>query len=250
MVPVLGVASAAVLVTGAWSATAVAAGATVGVDSTPSFGTVLTDAQGFALYTFGSDHNGMSSCTGTCAQVWPALTVPAGTTPSAGPGVTGTVASVLESNGTYQVTYDGSPLYTFASDSSPGQVSGNGVGGFSVVKVAAAPAPSAPTTAVPAPTVTGTAPTTAAPGPVAAASGSTTSPASSPGAPATSPGTASAPSPVQPRAAAATGSLAFTGPGDGLRWTAVAGAGLVVVAIPLVILAGGRRAGRRSPVVG
>ena len=79
------------------------------------------DAEGFALYTFPSDHNGMSTCTGACVSVWPALTVPAGTTPTAGTGVTGTVASVLQANGTYQVTYNGSPLYTFVGRHAAGR---------------------------------------------------------------------------------------------------------------------------------
>jgi hypothetical protein len=41
---------------------------------------------------------------------------------------------VKEANGTDQVTYNGSPLYTFVQDSSD-HVTGQGVAGFSVVKV-------------------------------------------------------------------------------------------------------------------
>src|SRR5579864_7073843 len=137
------VALAAVTFAAALSSASVASGATatVGVGTTSNFGPVLTNAAGFALYTFPQDVNGMSKCTGACASVWPALTVPAGTTPTAGSGVTGTVAAVLQANGTYQVTYNGSPLYTFVGDTAAGQVTGNGVGGFAIVKVAAAPPP-------------------------------------------------------------------------------------------------------------
>jgi predicted lipoprotein with Yx(FWY)xxD motif len=107
--------------------------------ATTSMGKVLVNATGMALYTYGPDHGGaQSTCTGTCIQAWPPLTVPAGTTPSAGPGVTGTLGTSKQSNGDLQVTYDGDLLYTFLSDTSPGQVTGNGVAGFSVVKVAAA----------------------------------------------------------------------------------------------------------------
>ncbi len=127
------------------SSVGAASGATVDTATSTNFGTVLVDAQGFALYTFSSDHGGISSCTTGCATIWPALTVPPGTTPTAGPGVTGTVAATLQPNGTDQVTYNGSPLYTFVSDTTPGQVSGNGVGGFSVVQVAAAPPATTPT---------------------------------------------------------------------------------------------------------
>jgi predicted lipoprotein with Yx(FWY)xxD motif len=85
-----------------------------------------------ALYTL----NPGQTCTGTCAQAWPPLTVATGTTPTAGPGVTGTLAT-QQTNGALVVTYNGAALYTFTSDSSPGQVTGNGVAGFSVAKVSA-----------------------------------------------------------------------------------------------------------------
>jgi predicted lipoprotein with Yx(FWY)xxD motif len=100
-----------------------------------TFGMVLTNAQGFTLYTFPSDHNGISSCTGACVPIWPALTVPNGTTPTEGPGVTGNVSAVLQPGGADQVTYNGSPLYTFVGDTSPGQATGNGVGGFKVAQL-------------------------------------------------------------------------------------------------------------------
>ncbi len=55
------------------------------------------------------------------------MTVPAGEEPSAGDGVDGTVATVERDDGTVQVTYDGFPLYTYANDSGPGDVSGHGI---------------------------------------------------------------------------------------------------------------------------
>lgn len=51
-----------------------ATGAAVDVGTNATYGAILTDAQGFALYTSSSDNGGMSSCTGPCASVWPALT--------------------------------------------------------------------------------------------------------------------------------------------------------------------------------
>jgi predicted lipoprotein with Yx(FWY)xxD motif len=119
--------------------------ATVKTASTANFGTILVNSQGMALYTLNTDHGGQSTCTGSCAQAWPALTVPSGTTPTGGSGVTGTLGTSAQSNGTLQVTYNGALLYTFTSDS-PGQVTGNGVVGFSVVKVSASPAGAAGTT--------------------------------------------------------------------------------------------------------
>jgi predicted lipoprotein with Yx(FWY)xxD motif len=240
------VALAGVTFVAAVSSASVAAAATgtVDVGTSANFGTVLTNAQGFALYTFPSDVNGMSKCTGACAQVWPALTVPAATTPSAGSGVTGTVAAALQANGTYQVTYNGSPLYTFVGDTSAGQVAGNGVGGFAVVKVAAAPAP--PTTGPPptsAPTSVATPPSTPAPvsptpSPTTASTGSaaTASPAPAPG-PATA---AASGAPSSPASSAPTGAtaaapttLAATGFGTGLQWLVALGMTLIALSIVL-----------------
>jgi len=112
--------------------------ATVKVSSDASLGKILVNSAGLALYTYGPDkgHGGMSMCTGGCLSAWPALTVPAGTNPTGGTGVGGTLSSVMQANGAEQVTYDGLPLYTFAQDT-PGQVTGNGVGGFSVAKASA-----------------------------------------------------------------------------------------------------------------
>jgi len=119
-----------------------AASATVKSAST-SKGTILENSAGMPLYTLAAG----TSCTGACATAWPALTVPAGTTPKAGSGVTGTLGTSMQAGGTLQVTYNGKALYTFLSDS-PGQVTGDGIAGFSVAKVSAASgASSTPTTA-------------------------------------------------------------------------------------------------------
>ena len=109
--------------------------ATVKTAQNSNFGTILVTSDGKALYTFGADHGGQSACSGPCAAAWPALTVASGATPTAGPGVTGTLGTSAQSNGTVQVTYNGALLYTFANDQTPGQVNGNNVANFSVVKV-------------------------------------------------------------------------------------------------------------------
>ena len=82
---------------------------------------VLTNAQGFTLYWFAPDTPTRSTCYGTCAGYWPPVTG----SPSAGPGVTGTLATISRSDGTTQVTYDGHPLYTYVGDTAPGQAFGN-----------------------------------------------------------------------------------------------------------------------------
>jgi predicted lipoprotein with Yx(FWY)xxD motif len=85
--------------------------------------TVLTNANGFTLYWFVPDTATRSNCTGTCAGYWPPVTG----TPSAGPGVPGSLGTIKRSDGTTQVTYNGHPLYTYVGDTAPGQAFGNGL---------------------------------------------------------------------------------------------------------------------------
>jgi predicted lipoprotein with Yx(FWY)xxD motif len=85
--------------------------------------TVVTNAQGFTLYSFAPDTATASKCTGTCAQIWPPVTGPA----AAGQGVTGTLGTISRSDGSKQATYDGHPLYTYTADTAPGQAKGNGI---------------------------------------------------------------------------------------------------------------------------
>jgi predicted lipoprotein with Yx(FWY)xxD motif len=118
-----------------------AAGVTIGTAKSASFGTVLTGPSGLTLYTFAGP------CTGDCATEWPPLT---GTgQPMAGPGVTGQLGTTTRADGSTQVTYGGVPLYYWEGDKKAGDVTGDGIDGFSVATVGgtgAAPAasPAAP----------------------------------------------------------------------------------------------------------
>jgi predicted lipoprotein with Yx(FWY)xxD motif len=112
-----------------------ATGGVVVGTATTSLGVVLAAPNGFTLYTRSGDSANTSSCTAGCLAAWPALTVPAGGTASAGTGVTGTVGTFTRADdGTTQVTYKGLPLYFWKSDPKPGDVTGQGIGGFSVAK--------------------------------------------------------------------------------------------------------------------
>lgn len=80
------------------------------------------------VYTFSNDkaNSGTSACTGGCLTKWPALTVSAGTKPTAGSGVTGMLGTFTRTdNGTLQVTYNGLPLYFYSGDKAPGDTNGN-----------------------------------------------------------------------------------------------------------------------------
>jgi predicted lipoprotein with Yx(FWY)xxD motif len=90
------------------------------------YGRILTDAKGFALYTYTADNPGGSGCTGSCLVLWPPLVLPAGAAqPVAGAGVA-QLASISRPEG-LQVTYQGHPLYTYLDDRQPGQVTGQDV---------------------------------------------------------------------------------------------------------------------------
>jgi predicted lipoprotein with Yx(FWY)xxD motif len=95
-----------------------------------SLGKVLTDADGFTLYTFKNDtaNSGASACNGGCASAWPPATVSG--TPAAPAEATGDVGTITRDDGTMQATYNGLPLYRFANDTAPGQTNGEGVAGL------------------------------------------------------------------------------------------------------------------------
>jgi predicted lipoprotein with Yx(FWY)xxD motif len=88
------------------------------------------------LYTFDKDtaNSGTSACTAACIRTWPALTVPTGSTPSAGSGAAGKIGTIARPDtGALQVTYNGLPLYFFSGDQAAGD--SNGVyTGWSAVK--------------------------------------------------------------------------------------------------------------------
>ena len=84
---------------------------------------LLTNSRGLTVYWFAPDTSTKSACYGDCAAYWPPVTG----TPSAGPGVTGTLGTINRTDGTRQATYDGHPLYTYIGDHAPGTASGNNV---------------------------------------------------------------------------------------------------------------------------
>ena len=83
--------------------------------------TVLANAKGLTLYSFAPDTATRSACYGSCAVYWPPVTGPV----TAGPGITGKLATIKRSDGSIQATYDGHPLYTYVGDSAAGQANGN-----------------------------------------------------------------------------------------------------------------------------
>ncbi|MGH2607025.1 MAG: COG4315 family predicted lipoprotein [Anaerolineales bacterium] len=93
-----------------------------------SLGLILVDSEGFALYILTSDTPNSSSCSGGCAQNWPPVLVVGEVIPGA--ALDPVLIGMLDrGGGVIQVTYAGWPLYRFAGDDAPGEVTGQGRGG-------------------------------------------------------------------------------------------------------------------------
>ncbi len=85
---------------------------------------------GFSLYVFDNDANdsgldgtGDSDCNGGCAVTWPPVFADAGATPG------GNFSLVNRDDGSRQWAFKAEPLYFFANDVAPGDVTGDEVGG-------------------------------------------------------------------------------------------------------------------------
>jgi predicted lipoprotein with Yx(FWY)xxD motif len=118
---------AAVLVAAA-ATFAAGSGASAGARATltvrsSSYGSILFDGRGRALYAFTRDRRGGSSrCYGACARAWPVYF--SGGRLVAGKGVKRSlIGTTKRRDGRRQITYNGRPLYYYVGDKSPGQVS-------------------------------------------------------------------------------------------------------------------------------
>jgi len=94
-----------------------------------TLGAFVVNANGFALYRFDKDTTkpSKSNCVDECTKTW---------TPVIATGRTMVseldarlVGTVTRADGSTQVTFAGSPLYTFTGDRAPGRTSGQGKGG-------------------------------------------------------------------------------------------------------------------------
>jgi predicted lipoprotein with Yx(FWY)xxD motif len=92
--------------------------------SSSSLGEILTDESGNTLYLFVPDGAGPSVCNDDCAAAWPPLTESVTAGDGADSALLGTAA---RDDGTEQATYNGWPLYYFASDAEAGDTNGQGL---------------------------------------------------------------------------------------------------------------------------
>ena len=83
-----------------------------------SYGRILFDGRGFALYAFTRDTAGRSACTSACAKAWPPYIVTGRA--SAGRAVKASLLGRIRRNdGSLQATYAGKPLYYYIGDRKP-----------------------------------------------------------------------------------------------------------------------------------
>ena len=86
-----------------------------------SFGPILFDGRGFALYAFTADPRKRATCYGDCARAWPPYIVTR--RPGAGRGTRASlIGTTRRSDGKLQATYAGRPLYYYVGDTAPGVV--------------------------------------------------------------------------------------------------------------------------------
>jgi predicted lipoprotein with Yx(FWY)xxD motif len=87
--------------------------------------TVLVDAKGLTLYHLSGEEHGKWICASpACLQAWHPLTATGGAAPT---GTVGSLGTTTRPDGTAQVTYRGTPLYTFLADAKPGEAKGEGI---------------------------------------------------------------------------------------------------------------------------
>jgi predicted lipoprotein with Yx(FWY)xxD motif len=102
------------------------ADAAVKISQTP-LGDVLASPTGMTLYGFTNDIEAESTCYGTCAAAWPPVIVTEDFIVS--PGLdSGVFATTERDDGQLQLVAGKFPLYLYAADSKPGDITGQGSG--------------------------------------------------------------------------------------------------------------------------
>ncbi|MBN2087536.1 hypothetical protein JW758_04260 [Candidatus Peregrinibacteria bacterium] len=98
------------------------------ISSNESFGEFLVDKAGMSLYASSEDTSESSSCYNDCAYAWRPVWTQG--TIIFGEGVDGELDIMERSDGPWQVTYNGQPLYYYIGDEQPGHTEGNGIEGI------------------------------------------------------------------------------------------------------------------------
>ncbi|TDC12048.1 COG4315 family predicted lipoprotein [Actinomadura bangladeshensis] len=105
-------------------------GQTIKTASVGNLGPILVDGAGRTVYLFEKDKGNQSSCSGSCAAVWPPVTTSVKPQPGSGADAS-KLSTTKRSDGTTEVSYAGHPLYYYAPDgTSSGSTGGQGLDQF------------------------------------------------------------------------------------------------------------------------
>lgn len=105
-------------------------GQTIKTASVGNLGPILVDGAGRTVYLFEKDKGNQSSCSGSCASVWPPVTTSVKPQPGSGADAS-KLSTTKRSDGTTEVSYAGHPLYYYAPDgTSGGSTGGQGLDQF------------------------------------------------------------------------------------------------------------------------
>jgi len=106
-------------------------GSTITVEHASRLGMVLATSKGQTLYELLSDNGKSIQCGGACASIWPPYLISNNTAkPTSAPGVHAVIGTVEDTNGTIQLTVNGNPVYTYASDNGAGAADGEDIRSF------------------------------------------------------------------------------------------------------------------------
>lgn len=105
----------------------------IGLSTSTTLGSYLSDKDGKSLYFFAADAKGQASCTGGCEAVWPPFYVDNLTADKLSTGLTlSDFGTIITASSKKQLTYKGWPLYHYSPANTPeaaGKTTGDGVGG-------------------------------------------------------------------------------------------------------------------------
>lgn len=101
----------------------------LGIENNPKLGPYLTAFNGMTVYAYAKDQPNVSNCIDACAAAWPPYVVKAASDIHVPSTILGKVGTITRADGTLQVTYNGAPLYFWASDLKIGDTMGEGIGG-------------------------------------------------------------------------------------------------------------------------
>jgi predicted lipoprotein with Yx(FWY)xxD motif len=84
---------------------------------------IITDDRGITLYRYTEDQGSTSVCYGSCARAWPPLLVDA--LPAVdNAALAESLGLTTRTDGSQQLTFQGSPLYYYVGDTTPGETNG------------------------------------------------------------------------------------------------------------------------------